>query len=86
MGKYYVRVCYRNGIAKEENKVFEVHKLCDCAWCREKYLGRTRVNKITITAECEDEIEKKVERFLDGWKCANGEKDLPIVFIKANQI
>lgn len=23
MGKYYVRVCYRNGIAKEENKVLK---------------------------------------------------------------
>ena len=79
MGNVYRRICYSNGIAKEENKVIELHKMCDCIRCRNKWGFRTRCNSVTAYAKTETEADK-LEFELLKWKCADGNKDLPTFY------
>lgn len=85
MNSVYVRECYKSGIVKDENKIFELHKLCDCEICGHLYPFRNRRNAITITAEMETEIEK-AKVFLATWKCTDSMRDLPTVYMKASQL
>ena len=79
MGNIYRRICYKNGIVKEENKVIELHKMCDCTRCRNKWGFRTRRNSVTAYAKTEVEADKlEVELLM--WKCADGNKDLPTFY------
>lgn len=79
MGNVYRRICYSNGIVKEENKVIELHKMCDCTRCKNKWGNRTRCNSVTAYAKTEAEADK-LEFELLKWKCADGNKDLPVEY------
>lgn len=85
MSGIYVRECYKDGIVRPENRMFELHKLCDCEFCKHIYTFRKRRNAIAITAETEEEVDK-AKAFLEKWKCADSSKDLPIVYMKASQL
>lgn len=79
MNNVYVRICYKKGIVKEENKIFELHKMCDCEWCKNKYFGRTRRNEATAYAETEKDIER-IKAVLSNWTCSDKAKDLPTFY------
>ena len=34
MNKVWMRICYKRGIQKKENELYEFHKPCDCDKCR----------------------------------------------------
>ena len=79
MSSVWNRICYKGGIVREENKVFELHKMCDCDWCKHKYMGRKRCNAITAYAHNKEEIEQ-ITQILNQWTCADRTKDLPTVY------
>ena len=79
------RVCYKNGIVKEENKVYELHKMCDCDWCKNKYMNRKRRNCATAYAEKESDIER-VKKILQNWTCKDKTKDLPTEYLTTYSI
>lgn len=79
MSNVHVRICYKNGIKTEENKIFELHKLCDCDWCKHKYFGRKRCNEITAYADKESRIEE-LKQVLEKWTCEDRTKDVPIFY------
>lgn len=79
MSKVWVRICYKYGINREENKLFELHKMCECDWCKSKYMGRKRCNDITAYAHNQKEIDD-LTKILNEWTCADKTKDLPTFY------
>ena len=80
MSNVWIRVCYKGGIAKEENKIYELHKVCDCSRCSSRWGDRTRRNEARAYAAKESEIEQ-VGKLLSKWTCADKDKDLPVEYL-----
>lgn len=77
----YDRICYKDGKITEQ-KMFEVHKLCDCYRCRTRYVPRKRRNQAVAYAAVDDEETiKKAYKFLKEWTCKNPAKDIPTEYI-----
>lgn len=69
MSKVWMRECYRHGIPKEENKVYEFHKICDCDRCKFNFEHKIKVpNQVTVTT---NDITKsgEIKKFLEKWSC-----------------
>lgn len=84
--KYKYRLCYKNGIAKKENELYEFHKLCNCEKCefRYKYMKSTK-NALTVTTN-DKKCFSEVEKFMESWKCGS-DSILPtkyVSFMKGN--
>lgn len=79
---YDFRECYKNGIAKPENKLYEFHVFCECSKCkwRYKYLKEPR-NQLTVTTDTKEKF-KQIKKFIDNWKCKNGDKWLETEYVK----
>lgn len=58
-----MRICYKGGIKKEGNDIYEFHKICDCSKCRFNFENKIKVpNQATVTTNDitkADEIKKK---------------------------
>lgn len=77
----YERICYEHGNEKTGKKLLEIHKLCNCFRCKNKF-GR-RANAVTATVAADDmEAIKKAYAFLEKWKCKDPEKDLPVEYVR----
>lgn len=76
----YTRVCYRNGIVKDENKVYETHAICECEGCFSLFYPRKTRNCVTAYTDDETKV-KAVESMLKNWTCKNGNQDLPVEYI-----
>lgn len=81
MSNVSIRMYYRHGIELPENKIFELHKMCDCSGCvhSSNSIIRKRRNAITAYAKTEAEIDK-MKAALMQWTCADKYKDLPTVY------
>ena len=79
---YDLRECYKYGIERPENKLYEIHVLCECPQCkwRYKYLKEPR-NQLTITTDSKDKF-KQIKEFIDNWKCKNGDKRLVTEYVR----
>lgn len=78
----YERICYEHGNEKTGKKLLEIHKLCNCFRCKNKF-GRRRANAVTATVAADDmEAIKKAYAFLEKWKCKDPEKDLPVEYVR----
>jgi hypothetical protein len=77
-----IRECYRNGIVKEQDKLYEFHVFCECDKCkwRYKYLKEPR-NQLTITTDSKDKFNQ-IKEFIENWKCKDGDKNLPTEYIR----
>ena len=77
----YYRICYKGGIAKKENELFEFHKICDCILCvnRYKFTGQPR-NCLTVTTDSKEKFEE-VDKIIKNWKCKNGNEWLKTEYI-----
>ena len=80
MSDVYVRECYEGGNPVTGKKIYELHKICECNWCKNKYMGRKRCNEVTATTKDEDKIPE-IKEILKSWKCEDKTKDLPIVYL-----
>lgn len=80
MSFVYVRICYKKGIARDENKTFELHGLCDCDWCKHKYMTRSRCNAVTAYIDDESKADE-LKEILRKWKCKDKTKDLPTEYM-----
>ena len=76
MSGIYVRVCYENGNPATGKKVYELHKICDCEYCKKKFYPRKRRNSVTATTKDENKIPE-IKEFLKMWKCKDKTKDIP---------
>lgn len=69
MSKVWMRECYKGGVVKEENKLYEFHKTCDCDKCRFNFEHKIQVpNQSTVTT---NDITKsdEIKKFLEKWSC-----------------
>ena len=80
MSKPYVRECYEGGNPVTGRKIYEIHKMCDCNWCKNKFAGRKRCNSVTATTKSESTVPKIIE-YLKTWKCKDETKDLPVEYL-----
>lgn len=72
--KYYYRVCFKNGVRKRKNTLFEFHKLCECPDCKYRYeVLHQHKNKITLLTNTKEKFAE-VEEYLDHWTCKNKDK------------
>ena len=85
----YERICYSNGNPKTGRKLVELHKMCECSRCRNRYFPRKIRNAVTVTVEAENEdgtknmegISKAYD-FIKQWKCEDASKDLPVQYVQ----
>ena len=78
----YYRTCYKNGIVKAGNEVYELTTLCKCDKCISRHkLTRTSRNEATASTEDIDKIAE-VFYFLNDWTCSDGEKELETAYFE----
>lgn len=79
--KCWMRECYKKGIPKEENKLYEFHAYCECQKCkwRNKYLKEPK-NALTLTTDSKEKFDQVIE-FINNWKCKDGNNKLPVEYI-----
>ena len=78
---YDIRECYRGGIVKPYNRVYEFHAFCECEGCKFRYKhNNQRRNQLTVTTDSKDKF-RQVEKFVRGWRCKNGNKEIPTEYV-----
>ncbi len=72
----YYRLCYKGGIVKKGNELYEFHKLCDCEDCKNRFKYRNEsINSITVTTDSKSKFDE-IEKMLKDWKCKDGNRRL----------
>ena len=83
MGKFlFDRICYKHGIVKPENKVIELHAICECEKCnyRRKYLQDGLPNQLTVTIEDKNKLNKAKD-FICDWKCNKQQRSVKAEYV-----
>jgi len=76
------RVCYENGNAKTDQKLYEFHGDCTCAGCTARKNSR-RGNRNCITITTRDILKvKEAKEIIEKWTCADGSKWLKTEYVQ----
>ncbi|WP_147354168.1 hypothetical protein [Clostridium sp. AF32-12BH] len=83
MGEFlFDRVCYRHGIVKPENKLIELHAICNCKKCsyRQKLYKNSLRNQLTVTVKDKNKIGKAKE-FIRTWECNKQQRSIKAEYV-----
>lgn len=86
MNKVWMRICYKRGIKKEGNELYEFHKACDCDKCRFNFEYKISVpHAATATTDDISKIDE-VKKFLESWNCSIEDGSSKVVSYGNNKI
>lgn len=78
----FYRTCFKGGIEKKGNELYEFHKACDCEACDSRHkFGKQPRNTITITTDSKSKFDE-IEKMLKGWKCKDGSRQLENEYVR----
>lgn len=76
------RVCYDNWDCTKANKLYQVHKYCDCEGCKQRNaMRREPSNWVACTTKDISKVDAMAE-FIKSWTCEDGSKKLEPVFLR----
>lgn len=81
----YTRLCYKGGIVKEGNELYETHGVCECEGCLSLHYPRRFRNCVTAYTDDKSKVNE-LEQLVSKWTCKDNTQDLPVEYIKNMEV
>ncbi|KEI84145.1 hypothetical protein N493_19860 (plasmid) [Clostridium botulinum B2 433] len=76
------RVCYEHGNKVTGKEIYELHKYCDCQFCKDRVaFKKNPANRATAITKDISKVDEVAE-FLKNWTCGNSKMDLKISYFQ----